>query len=119
MLYGGSTKPRIYHVPSANVIGAHVIRYTDGRVAMCSSSDQPTRATLWWMLEATEQDELRNAVGRDVMRAWVEAEIIRPCDVPEALRAAHFDYDNEVWPLPKPEYAAILNTYPASSTPPP
>jgi hypothetical protein len=102
----------IYHGPSRNTHGAHIIRYHDGRVTICTGFDCASRVTAYGMLCTDEKMRLVHLIGKDGLDDWLTAEEVGPRQVPDGMRIPGFSYDEDYWITPIPEYAHLESGYP-------
>lgn len=100
----------IVYAPTLIMIGAHVVRYAAGRVAVFSSPDKRSRAVAWDLLTDDERSQVVDQIGEDVVTEWLGVDVLQPSDVPEGLRAAEWDYSHVGQPRARPAFEA-LNKY--------
>jgi hypothetical protein len=102
----------IYHGPSRGTHGAHVIRYHDGRVTICTGFDRDSRAKAFGMLCDDEVARLTEIIGAHGLAEWLDADEVGPRQVPKGMRIPGFSYDEDYWITPIPEYAHLMDGYP-------
>ena len=102
----------IYHGPSRNTHGAHVIRYYSGRITICTGFDAASRAAALSMLTPFERKALQGMLGEEALAEWVTADEVGPRQVPEAMRLPGFSYNEDYWITPIPEFDHLNAGYP-------
>lgn len=91
----------LHHIPSGNLFGAHVLRYGDGRVSMCTNHSRESRALAYSMLLPKEIAYMRFVCGDAMVDEWLAADVVTPREVPESLRGNRYSYDHDFWPIPR------------------